>query len=134
MINTRSLEQQKIEEDLRMKEIMGRREIFKPDEKVFKFRQSTMFKNFLSQYVFPSISHYPKSFNTRDTRGEQPAEGDISFTQANNTSFTQQQASPFIKPVSHIKQNVSKTLACTCPESEVFNALRVGCLGPGGTK
>jgi len=48
LINIRSLEQQKIEEDLRMKEILGRREQFKPDEKVFKFRQSKMFKNFLS--------------------------------------------------------------------------------------
>jgi hypothetical protein len=38
LINTRSLEQQKIEEDERMKEMMGRRELFKPDEKVFKYR------------------------------------------------------------------------------------------------
>lgn len=70
LINTRSLEQQKIEEDLRMKEIMGKREQFNKDEKVFKYRQSTKNKNFLSEYVFPSVSHYPKGFNTRDTRGD----------------------------------------------------------------
>ena len=54
-----------------MKEMMGRREVFKPEEKVFKYRQSTHNENFLSEYVFPSVSHYPKGFNTRDTRGEQ---------------------------------------------------------------
>ena len=41
---------------------------WKPDEKVFKYRQSIHHKDFLSEYVFPSISHYPKSFNTRDMR------------------------------------------------------------------
>ena len=53
-----------------MKEILGRRELFQPDEKVFKYKQSTKNKNFLSEYVFPSVSHYPKGFNTRDTRGD----------------------------------------------------------------
>ena len=38
LINTRSLEQHKIEEDERMKEMLGRRELFKPDEKVFKYK------------------------------------------------------------------------------------------------
>ena len=51
-----------------MKEILGKRELFKPDEKVFKYRQSTKNVNFLSEYVFPSIGHYPKNFNTKDTR------------------------------------------------------------------
>lgn len=68
LINIRSLEKQKIEEDERMREMLGRRELFKPDEKVFKFRQSIRNKNFLSEYVFPSVSHYPKTFNTKDTR------------------------------------------------------------------
>lgn len=70
LINTRSLEQHKIEEDERMKEMLGRRELFKPDEKVFKYKQSIKNKNFLSEYVFPSVSHYPKSFNTKDTRSQ----------------------------------------------------------------
>ena len=70
MINKRSLEQQRYEEDLRMKEMLGKRELFKPDEKVFKYKQSTRGqRQFLSEYVFPSVSHYPKSFNTKDTRG-----------------------------------------------------------------
>jgi len=69
LINSRSLEQQKIEEDERMKEMLGRRDLFKPDEKVFKYRQSSKNTNFLSEYVFPSVSHYPKSFNTKDMRG-----------------------------------------------------------------
>lgn len=68
LINVRSLEQQKIEEDERMKEMLGKRDQWKPDEKVFKYRQSIHHKDFLSEYVFPSISHYPKSFNTRDMR------------------------------------------------------------------
>lgn len=38
LLNTRSLQAQKIEEELRMKEMMGRREVFKPEEKVFKYR------------------------------------------------------------------------------------------------
>ena len=38
LINTRSLEQQKIEEDLRMKEILGKRDQFNKDEKVFKYK------------------------------------------------------------------------------------------------
>ena len=38
LINTRSLQLQKYEEEERMKEILGRRELFKPDEKVFKYR------------------------------------------------------------------------------------------------
>ena len=68
LINTRSLEAQKFEEDERMKEFFRKHELFKPDEKVFKYRQSTKNKNFLSEYVFPSIGHYPKGFNTKDTR------------------------------------------------------------------
>jgi hypothetical protein len=40
LINTRSLEALKVEEDLRMKEMLGKREMFKPDEKVFKYKQS----------------------------------------------------------------------------------------------
>ena len=48
-----------------MKEMLGRRELFKPDEKVFKYRQSIHNTSFLSEYVFPSASHYPKSFNTK---------------------------------------------------------------------
>lgn len=53
-----------------MKEMLGKREMFKPDEKVFKYKQSTRGnRNFLSEYVFPSVSHYPKAFNTKDTRG-----------------------------------------------------------------
>lgn len=68
LINIRSLEKQKIEEDERMREMLGKRELFKPDEKVFKYRQNIRNKNFLSEYVFPSVSHYPKSFNTKDTR------------------------------------------------------------------
>lgn len=51
-----------------MKEILGKREQFKPHEKVFKYRQSSKHTNFLSQYVFPSVSHYPKGFNTKDER------------------------------------------------------------------
>ena len=70
LINTRSLESLKIEEDLRMKEMLGKREMFKPDEKVFKYKQSIRGnRQFLSEYVFPSVSHYPKAFNTKDTRG-----------------------------------------------------------------
>lgn len=42
--------------------------MFKPDEKKFKFKQSIHNKEFLSQYVFPSESHYPRQFNTCDTR------------------------------------------------------------------
>lgn len=53
-----------------MKEMLGRRELFKPDEKVFKYKQNINNKNFLSEYVFPSVSHYPKSFNTKDNRAE----------------------------------------------------------------
>ena len=68
LINVRSLEKQKVEEDERMKEMLGRRELFKPDEKVFKYRQNANNTNFLSEYVFPSVSHYPKSFNTKDNR------------------------------------------------------------------
>ena len=53
-----------------MKEMLGKREMFKPDEKVFKYKQSTRGnRSFLSEYVFPSVSHYPKAFNTKDTRG-----------------------------------------------------------------
>lgn len=71
LINTRSLQQQKFEEDERIKEMMCKRELFKPDEKVFKYRQSIHHTNFLSEYVFPSVSHYPKGFNTKDTRDQQ---------------------------------------------------------------
>ena len=50
-----------------MKEMLAKREqLFKPDEKKFKFRQSIHNKEFLSQYVFPSESHYPRQFNTKD--------------------------------------------------------------------
>ena len=50
--------------------MLGKREMFKPDEKVFKYKQSTRGnRSFLSEYVFPSVSHYPKAFNTKDTRG-----------------------------------------------------------------
>ena len=38
LINMRSLEKQKIEEDERMREMLGRRELFQPDEKVFKYK------------------------------------------------------------------------------------------------
>ena len=48
--------------------MMGKRELFKPDEKVFKYIQSINHTNFLSEYVFPSIGHYPKNFNTKDNR------------------------------------------------------------------
>mmetsp|Transcript_17350 Transcript_17350/g.29173 ORF Transcript_17350/g.29173 Transcript_17350/m.29173 type:complete len:125 (+) Transcript_17350:458-832(+) len=78
LINTRSLEQQKIEEDLRMKEILGKRQSFKPDEKVFKYKQSILQREFLSQYVFPTVNHYPKGFNTRDMRGEGEGGGALS--------------------------------------------------------
>jgi len=50
--------------------MLGKRELFKPDEKVFKYKQSIRNKNFLSEYVFPTVNHYPKGFNTKDTRGE----------------------------------------------------------------
>ena len=103
LINTRSLEQQRYEEDLRMKEMLGKRELFKPDEKVFKYKQSTRGdRSFLSEYVFPSISHYPKSFNTKDLRDQK------AFVQ-NQDPYAPipQNQSPFIKPVSHIK-NLSK--------------------------
>ena len=53
-----------------MKEMLGKRDQWKPEEKVFKYRQSIHHKDFLSEYVFPSVSHYPKNFNTRDTRVE----------------------------------------------------------------
>lgn len=67
-----------------MKEMLGKRELFKPDEKVFKYKQSTRGNRaFLSEYVFPSISHYPKSFNTKDTRGQQNyLQGQDSFGQS----------------------------------------------------
>jgi hypothetical protein len=92
LINVRSLEKQKIEEDERMKEMLGRRELFKPDEKVFKYRQNVRNKNFLSEYVFPSVSHYPKSFNTKDTR----------------TLEQDNQKEGFIKPGSYLKQAFNK--------------------------
>lgn len=38
LINTRSLQLQKYEEEVRMKEFLSKRELFKPDEKVFKYR------------------------------------------------------------------------------------------------
>jgi len=96
LINVRSLEQQKIEEDERMKEMLGKRDQWKPDEKVFKYRQSIHNTEFLSEYVFPSISHYPKSFNTRDMRT------DPNFMQNDNGAANTQ----FIKPAQHIlKQN-----------------------------
>lgn len=100
MINVRSLEQQKIEEEERMKEMLGKRDQWKPEEKVFKYRQSIHHKDFLSEYVFPSVSHYPKSFNTRDTRmdpscGQQEHHGH----QANAN---------FIKPANHILKQESQ--------------------------
>ena len=73
-----------------MKEILGKRELFKPDEKVFKYRQSIKNVNFLSEYVFPSIGHYPKNFNTKDTRDQQV-----------------EQAPLFIKPGSHLRSAFS---------------------------
>lgn len=89
IINTRALEALRVQEDERMKEILHRKNMFQPDEKVFKYRQSTRNKNFLSEYVFPSVSHYPKGFNTKDTRGEQ-------VDQQNRENM-------FIKPSSHLR-------------------------------
>jgi len=44
-----------------MREMLAKRELaFRPDEKKFKFKQSVHNKEFLSQYVFPSESHYPR--------------------------------------------------------------------------
>ena len=85
-----------------MKEMLGKRELFKPDEKVFKYKQSTRGNRaFLSEYVFPSISHYPKSFNTKDTRGQPNyVQGQDGFGQSLQG---QRDLNPFIKPVSHIK-------------------------------
>lgn len=70
LINKRSLEAlYKLEND-RQNELMDKRSIFNPEERLIRFNQSCRDGVFSSKFTYPSADHYPKNFNTKISKKE----------------------------------------------------------------